>query len=573
MASEKRVGVLGGGQLGRMLVEAANLLEIQVNFLDAPGSSAKQISAHDGHVDGSFKDRDAIRKLAEKSDVVTVEIEHVDVNMLEEISSTVDVQPHFRTIRTIQDKFEQKSYLAKFGVASTPSLALKEFSVAEVERVSGELGLPLMLKSRREAYDGKGNFPVRTPNDLEPALRALGKLDLYAEKWADFRMELAVMVVKTAEGVLSFPTVETIHENSICKLTYAPARGVSPELNKKAQELARTAVSHFEGKGVFGVEMFLLQDDSLLINEIAPRPHNSGHYTIEACPVSQYEAHLRAILDLPLFQEDLELREPSIMLNILGGEDPSSHLHIAREALKNRRTKIHLYGKGEARKGRKMGHLTVCAPTMSQAESLIQPMIDLVDKDKPKKPSSSSSTFTKPEKDAPLVAVVMGSDSDLPILLPGLAILSKFNIPYTTRITSAHRTPSFMAEFASSAASTSIRVIIAAAGGAAHLPGMTAAYTPLPVIGVPVKPSIGDGMDSLLSICNMPRGVPVATVGVNNSVNAALLAVRILGSGDEAIRGLTVGYMRECEREVRGKDERLVGLGAERYAGEVLGKK
>ena len=149
-------------------------------------------------------------------------------------------------------------------------------------------------------------------------------------EWCDFKMELAVMVVKTKDQVLSFPTVETIHEDNICKLTYAPARGVSSEVNKKAQELAKTAVACFWGKGVFGVEMFLTKEGDLLINEIAPRPHNSGHYTIEACPVSQYEAHLRAILDLPLSQKALRLREPSIMLNILGGEAPDSHLKIAR---------------------------------------------------------------------------------------------------------------------------------------------------------------------------------------------------------------------------------------------------
>ncbi|SMQ51838.1 unnamed protein product [Zymoseptoria tritici ST99CH_3D7] len=570
MASEKRVGVLGGGQLGRMLVEAANLLEIRVNFLDAPNSSAKQLSNHDGHVDGSFKDREAIQQLADKSDVVTVEIEHVDTHMLEEISDKVDVQPAWKTIRTIQDKFNQKIHLSGFDVATAESLALEEPSLKELERVSEKLGLPLMLKTRRDAYDGRGNFAVKSKDDFKAALEALSPAkELYAEKWAKFRMELAVMVVKTANDVLSFPTVETIHENSICKLTYAPARTVSSSLNERAQALAKKAVSTFWGKGVFGVEMFLLQDDTLLINEIAPRPHNSGHYTIEACPVSQYEAHLRAILDLPLHAEDLQLREPSIMLNILGGEQPDSHLIIAREALKHRRTKIHLYGKGAARKGRKMGHLTVCAPTMAEAEKLIQPMIDLVDADKPKSTSTPPTTSSP----SPLVAVVMGSDSDLPVLRPGLAILDRFAIPYTVRITSAHRTPSWMAEFASSAASSSIRVIIAAAGGAAHLPGMTAAYTSLPVIGVPVKPTIGDGMDSLLSICNMPRGVPVATVSINNSVNAALLAARILGAGDLSVRKRVEEYMVESEREVREKDGRLVEMGAERYAVEVLGKK
>lgn len=347
MASDKTVGVLGGGQLGRMLAEAANLLEIKVNFLDAVGSSAKQVSGHNGHVEGSFKDRTAIQKLADQSDIITVEIEHVDTKMLEEISEKVDVQPSWKTLRMIQDKYLQKQHLEKHGIASMQSLALSEPTVPELERVSGELGLPLMLKSRRDAYDGRGNFAVKTTADFTAALEALAvNRDLYAEAWCNFRMELAVMVVKTETGVLSFPTVETIHENSICKLTYAPARGVSAEVNQQAQHLAKQAVACFWGKGVFGVEMFLTTSGKLLINEIAPRPHNSGHYTIEACPVSQYEAHLRAILDLPLHQEDLELREPSIMLNILGGDAPDSHLTIARAALQQRRTKIHLYGKG-----------------------------------------------------------------------------------------------------------------------------------------------------------------------------------------------------------------------------------
>ncbi|PIA96202.1 phosphoribosylaminoimidazole carboxylase [Cercospora beticola] len=576
MASDKVVGVLGGGQLGRMLAEAANLLEIKVNFLDAAGSSAKQVSGHDGHVEGSFKDKDAIQKLAEKSDVITVEIEHVDTEMLKEVADTVDVQPSWQTIRTIQDKYVQKLHLEKNGVAAAQFQALSAPTLQEMDRVGTELGLPFMLKCRRDAYDGRGNFAVKTKTDFREALDVLSKnKDLYAEKWCNFKMELAVMVVKTKDNVLSFPTVETIHEDSICKLTYCPARGVSPEIDKKAQALARQAVGCFWGKGVFGVEMFLTRNNDLLINEIAPRPHNSGHYTIEGCPVSQYEAHLRAILDLPLQQEDLQLREPSIMLNILGGESPDSHLLIARAALRHRRTKIHLYGKGQARKGRKMGHITVCAPTMQEAEQIIQPMIDLVDEGKPQINRRGSVMYSTPQEkptEKPLVAIVMGSDSDLPVLQPGLAILNKFSIPYTTRITSAHRTPSWMAEFASGAAASGLKVIIAAAGGAAHLPGMTAAYTSLPVIGVPVKPTIGDGMDSLLSICNMPRGVPVATVSINNSVNAALLAARIIGSADLKVRDVVEKYMKDSEKEVREKDLKLVEIGAEKYATEILKK-
>lgn len=560
---DKTVGVLGGGQLGRMLAEAANLLEIKVNFLDvATNTSARQVSNHNGHIDAKFTDPDGITRLAATSDVITIEIEHVDTQVLEEISKTSDVQPSWKTIRTIQDKYLQKEHLQNHGVPTAQSMVLEEPSVAQLEKAAAAVGLPFMLKARKGAYDGRGNFPVKSKDDFTLAMEFLNRNPKsYAEKWADFKMELAVMVVQTKDQVLSFPTVETIHEDSICKLVYAPARGVSDAINRRAQELARKAVACFWGKGVFGVEMFLLNDDSLLINEIAPRPHNSGHYTIEACPVSQYEAHLRAILDLPLHQEDLQLREPAIMLNILGGNTPDSHLQFANEALNHRRTKIHLYGKGEARKGRKMGHITVCAPTMSEAETIIQPMIDFVDKDKPKQNGTGPS---RPKEQA-LVAVVMGSDSDLPVLQAGLAILTKFNIPFTTRITSAHRTPTWMAEFASSAASRGIKVIIAAAGGAAHLPGMTAAYTPLPVIGVPVKPTIGDGMDSLLSICNMPKGVPVATVSINNSINAALLAARILGSSDMMVRQRVEQYMCESELEVREKDMRLLELGADAY--------
>ncbi|KXL45405.1 hypothetical protein M433DRAFT_4537 [Acidomyces richmondensis BFW] len=559
---DKTVGVLGGGQLGRMLVEAANLLEINVKFLDSGLSPAKQISNHGDHIDGSFKDPAAVKQLAAKSDVVTVEIEHVNTEILEAIAGSTEVEPSWKTIRMIQDKYLQKEHLNAHGVATAESFPLASPSMEELEKACTALGLPFMLKSRREAYDGRGNFPVRTREDFEPALNALGSNQgLYAEKWADFSMELAVMVVKTKDQTLSFPTVETIHEDSILKLTYAPARGVSEIVNEKAQAFARKAVACFWGKGVFGVEMFLLADGTLLVNEIAPRPHNSGHYTIEACPVSQFEAHLRAILDLPLHQEDLQLREPAIMLNILGGKEADSHRKFAAEALKHRRTKIHLYGKGQARKGRKMGHVTVCAPTMSDAEAIVQPLVDYIDRENGRAVKSAPITFRRD----PVVAVVMGSDSDLPVLQPGLAILAQFDIPYTARITSAHRTPSWMAEYASSAAATGIKCIIAAAGGAAHLPGMTAAYTALPVIGVPVKPSVGDGMDSLLSICNMPKGVPVATVSVNNSVNAALLAARILGVGDINIRNKVQKYMAESEADVRRKDAKLVQMGAQAY--------
>lgn len=315
------------------------------------------------------------------------------------------------------------------------------------------------------------------------------------------------MVVKTKDNVLSYPTVETVQEDSICKLVYAPARDVDQATNARAQELARNAVAAFEGKGVFGVEMFLLHDGSLLLCEVASRIHNSGHYTIEGCAVSQFDAHIRAILDLPIPPQGLQLRQPSIMLNIIGGAEPDTHLTAAQHALSIPNTSIHLYSKGAAKPGRKMGHVTVTAPSMQEAESHIQPLIDVVDAIRAKRPDIK--TPAKPSGSGtmgPSVAVMMGSDSDLKTLVPGLKLLREFDIHPAVDITSAHRTPALMAEYAASAAQRGVKVIIAAAGGAAHLPGMAAAHTALPVIGVPVKGSSLDGVDSLYSIVQMPRG-------------------------------------------------------------------
>jgi phosphoribosylaminoimidazole carboxylase len=330
--------------------------------------------------------------------------------------------------------------------------------------------------------------------------------------------------------------------------------------------MAEKAVGAFEGKGVFGVEMFLLKNGELLVNEIAPRPHNSGHYTIEACPISQYEAHVRAILELPIPKEGLELRCPAIMLNILGGKTTDSHKEIAKKAIEVGGASIHLYGKGDARKGRKMGHVTVTAPTMSEAEKRIQTLIDAVDEQSGKK------TDAKPSIEKPVVAVVMGSDSDLPVLKACFQILDKFAIPYQTRITSAHRTPDWMREFAKSAKDEGFKVIIAAAGGAAHLPGMAASWTTLPVIGCPVKATHLDGLDSLWSMTQMPRGEPVATVGINNSTNAALLAARVLSVSDPRIANLLREYAENNVTEVMAKDAELLRLGPMQYLTERMGR-
>ncbi|KAH6724521.1 phosphoribosylaminoimidazole carboxylase-like protein [Leptodontidium sp. MPI-SDFR-AT-0119] len=590
-----RVGLLGGGQLGQMLCEAANPLGISVTILDAENSPAKQVNAKIAHIDGSFIDPEKIRELAAQVDILTVEIEHVDTHILEEIAEKgievvgddgkktmkkVEVQPSWKTIRTIQDKYLQKDHLTKNGVHTAISRAVGS-SEKELQDFGRDFGYPFMLKARKDAYDGRGNYPVKSASDIKEALSVLKDRALYAEKWANFKMELAVMVVKTEDGVSTegkgttvYPVVETIHEDSICKLVYAPARGVSSSIKDQAQELARKAVGSLWGKGVFGVELFLMDDDRLIVNEIAPRPHNSGHYTIEACPtMSQYKAQLLSILGIfPPITKIPAMFPATIMLNILGGASKGAHDELMKKAAAIPSASLHMYGK-ESKPARKIGHITAIGTSMAQTEKLINPLITLADSMRAERkgisaPSSSSTTTpsqSSTSEQQPLVAITMGSDSDLPVLKPGLALLETFNVPYHVTITSAHRTPHRMTAFAESAVSKGFKVIIAAAGGAAHLPGMIAASTPLPVIGVPVKGSTLDGMDSLLSIVQMPRGVPVATVAINNSINAALLAARILATSDEVLREKLEKYARDMGKEVEGKAAKLEDVGFEKY--------
>ncbi|KAG8679451.1 phosphoribosylaminoimidazole carboxylase ade2, partial [Ceratobasidium sp. 395] len=504
----QRVGVLGGGQLGRMLAASASLLNVEVLFLDVGAQApAKQVLSSTEHIDGSFSDPAKIRELASKVDVLTVEIEHVNVAILEEIEEEgkVSVQPTPATIRTIQDKYVQKEHLLSHGVRVTDSVRV-ESTVEGVHAAGQAMGYPLMLKSRTLAYDGRGNYVVRSADQAAEALKALGDRPLYAERWAPFVKELAVMVVRAMDGqVRSYPVVETVHKNNICHLVFAPARGVSAGVAKAAQRLAEDAVKTFTGAGVFGVEMFLMPDDSLMINEIAPRPHNSGHYTIEACYSSQYDNHLRAILSLPLGGTELKV-SAAIMLNLIGRSNEGHEIgRVARAALSVRGASTHLYGKAACRPGRKMGHVTVVGHSDAEVRNSVRELLQAMDEPSAEielyAPAEPVPGFSHP---FPLVGVIMGSDSDLPTMRAAAVILEGFKIPFELTIVSAHRTADRMVSYARSAAARGLRVIIAGAGGAAHLPGMVAAMTSLPVIGVPVKGSSLDGVDSLHSIVQMP---------------------------------------------------------------------
>ena len=250
-----------------MLAASASLLNIPVLILDNGTSApAKQILSPippQSHIDGAFTDPEKIKELASQVDVLTVEIEHVNVEVLEEIASTnknLEIHPSPSTIRIIQDKLQQKKHLTSHGIPVV-DFAEVSSSAEEVVAVAKSLGLPLMLKSRTLAYDGRGNYAIKSAEQVQEALAALGDRPLYAERWAPFFKEIAVMVVRSTAGeVKSYPVVETVHKNNICHLVFAPLRSSDPQLAAKARKIAEDAIKTFEGAGVFGVEMFLMED-------------------------------------------------------------------------------------------------------------------------------------------------------------------------------------------------------------------------------------------------------------------------------------------------------------------------
>jgi len=434
----------------------------------------------------------------------------------------------------------------------------------------------VMLKSCYLAYDGGGNYVVESEEDFAKGVALLTEaLDedqkaegLYVEGWVPFVKELAVMVARDREGqVVTYPVVETHHKDSILSELECPA-AVPPDVQRRAREVAKQAVSKFEGAGVFGVELFLLEDGSVLLNEIAPRPHNSGHYTIEGCVTSQFEQHVRAVLGWPLGSTDLACGACT-MINILGEGSGREGAEIANKLI-GRSLPVagaypHWYGKEGVKPGRKIGHITITGSSLQDAtikrEAILQ---------QSKKASGATSASQQEQQGAPgspQVAVIMGSDSDLYVMKHAAEILEDFGIATQVTIVSAHRTPERMFDFARNAHKRGIKAIIAGAGGAAHLPGMVASMTPLPVIGVPVIPKGAplDGMDSLLSIVQMPKGIPVATVAIQNAANAGLLAARIIGTSDPAVLEKMQKYQDGLKSMVEQKAARLEGEGWTNY--------
>jgi 5-(carboxyamino)imidazole ribonucleotide synthase len=347
------LGILGGGQLGRMTLQAASVLGIDVAIAERFAKSpAARLTDQSVVFPNGWDDAERLEDLAKRAPVVTLESEFVDAGVLRKLEERgCVVRPSPACVGTVQDKLRQKQALA------AAELPLPRFT-DDLANAARELGWPLMLKARRDGYDGRGNALVRHTAELAQARQRLGE-SVYVEEYVPFASELAVIVVRGQDGrQVAYPVVETRQDAQlhICKSVVAPADLPAPQA-ERATAIALAAVTAVGGVGTFGVELFLLADGSVLINELAPRPHNSGHYTIEACETSQFANHVRAVLELPLGEP--AMRQPaSAMVNILGSSQPGK-VDLAR-ALSTPGTFVHLYGK-EPRPGRKLGHVTAVA--------------------------------------------------------------------------------------------------------------------------------------------------------------------------------------------------------------------
>ncbi|MES2409257.1 MAG: 5-(carboxyamino)imidazole ribonucleotide synthase [Patescibacteria group bacterium] len=352
----QKIGIIGGGQLGRMLVQAAKNLGFYTVVLD-PTSNGPAAQVADKEIVGDFKDASKIREVAEQVDFVTFEIESANADALHDlVNEGKDINPHPKILEIIKDKYLQKKFLEENGIPVAPSVAVE--NEEEIKKAAENFGYPFLLKARKDAYDGRGNALIRNEIDIKEGIEKLKSRTLYIEKFVPFIKELAVVVGRSKDGeVKVFPTVETIHKNNICHIVISPAP-VEKSITQKAEELATKIITDFKGVGVFAVEMFLTDKNELIINEIAPRVHNSGHHTIEGNETSQFEQHIRAITGMPL--GDTGHTAPfSIMINILGERSGEVKLEGEEKLKEIKGATMHIYGKTETRPERKMGHITV----------------------------------------------------------------------------------------------------------------------------------------------------------------------------------------------------------------------
>ena len=372
----KILGIIGGGQLGMMIAEAAKKMHNEISeiiVLDpTENCPAAQVGAT--QIVADFKDKDAIIELSKKSDIITYEIESGDSDVLKLVEKNAEINPSPETLKIIQDKYLQKTFLKENNIPVPDFVKIE--NIDDVKNTLKEYGYPALLKARRDAYDGRGNYKIDSEQDIRTAYDYFKGQKLMLEKFVPFKMEVSVIASRNTKGqIKTYPLVENIHEENILRETIAPAR-VSEDVTKKAENIAEKTMTVLKGAGIFGIEMFVTQDDSIVINEIAPRVHNSGHHSLQSSETSQFEQHLRAILGLEL--GSTKLIHNTIMYNILGSKEFQGKykpLEISEDNLF-----LKMYGKEISKPLRKLGHFNLVGNNGESIDQLIKKLDTLKEK-------------------------------------------------------------------------------------------------------------------------------------------------------------------------------------------------
>mgnify|MGYP002813298825 CR=1 FL=1 len=372
----KILGIIGGGQLGMMLTEAAKKMPEYISkiiVLDpVENCSASQVGAE--QIVADFKDKKAIIELSKRSDIITYEIESGDSEVLKLVEKDAEINPSPETLKIIQDKFLQKSFLLKNNIPVTEFIQI--CSVSDLKQGLIKFGYPSILKARRDAYDGRGNFKIDSENQIKKAFDYFNGAEMMLEKFVPFKMEVSVIAARNTNGqIKTFPLVENIHEDNILQETIAPAR-ISKNVAERAEEIAKTTMNVLKGAGVFGIEMFVTENNQIVINEIAPRVHNSGHHTLQSSETSQFEQHLRAILGLEL--GNTTLLHPTIMYNILGSKNFEGEYKSIEISEQN--VFLKMYGKKISKPLRKLGHFNLVGKQGETIDYLLKKLETIKDK-------------------------------------------------------------------------------------------------------------------------------------------------------------------------------------------------
>jgi 5-(carboxyamino)imidazole ribonucleotide synthase len=355
------IGLMGSGQLGRMFAIAARRMDYRIHIY-SPDRDTPAGQFSDREVTGAYEDENAVRAFARELDLLTFEFENIPRQTIEWCAAECEVRPGESILHTAQNRLREKDFLSGAGIPVAAYRAIR--GEAELMRAIDEIGTPAILKSAAFGYDGKGQRMIANPSSLDEIWRERPGDELILERAIDFEKEVSVIVARGLDGSMAtFPVCENIHRDHILDITVVPAR-VSSAVEKSAADLARAIAEKMELVGLLAVEMFLQDDDKLLVNELAPRPHNSGHWTIEGCGTSQFEQHVRAVCGLPL--GSTEILRPSAMANLLGDLWTDGEPNWPA-ALGAGGVHLHLYGKREPRPKRKMGHLTALAQSADAA--------------------------------------------------------------------------------------------------------------------------------------------------------------------------------------------------------------